>query len=55
MKSSMHESKISGADDPRAISVRLATVAFHTVIVYRRTSPDGSTTVFVVSWVTMVG
>ena len=45
----MHESRISGAELPRAISVRFAMVAFHTVMVYRRTSPEGSTTVRVVS------
>ena len=45
----MTERRISGAEEPSAISVRLAIVAFHTVSVYRRTSPLGSTSVCVVS------
>ena len=40
----MHESRISGAEEPRAISVRLATVAFQMVTLTSRRSPVGITT-----------
>ena len=45
----MHDRRISGADDPRAISVRFATVAFHTVTVNGLVTPEGSSTICVVS------
>merc|ERR1719247_1835904 len=40
---SMTESRISGAEEPSAISVRLATVAFHTCTVKVRLTPLTST------------
>lgn len=39
-RSSISESKISGADDPSAISVRLATVGFHTLALNLRILPS---------------
>ena len=41
---SMTESKISGAEDPRAIRVRLATVAFHVSVWITRILPLGRVT-----------
>ena len=37
---SITESRISGADEPSAISVRLATVSFHTLTRKRRVVPS---------------
>lgn len=41
----MHESMISGAEEPSAMSVRLETVSFHTCTVNVTFSPDGFVTV----------